>query len=279
MSEKENTNEKLEAARTVKETTVEQKVEKEKEAEETASKEAPAVRKKSNVKAIAISVVVVVVIVLGVLYQLEKEGRSSTQIFSSLIEKQRLNKEVASVNGHKLTNADLDLSIKQFAQIAAAQGVDVESDEAKSRLRKQALEVLINTTLLKQEAAKEGIGVFDEEINQRYDDLLKSTGGEEALGNRMKELGITKERLLSDIRDELVIQKLIDKILADANSEITEEEISEVYNTAKENNTDIPPLAEVKDQVEAQIRATKEQTAIEDYLKKLKEEAEINIIE
>lgn len=221
------------------------------------------------------AVIIVVLIVLGVLYQMEKEGRSSTHLFTSLIERQENNRVVAVINGQEIINSDLKLSIGQFSQMAAAQGVDVASAEAQVELRKQALEVLINTTILKQEAATRQLIASDEEVTNRLNAIREELGGEEVLAERMASLGIDQEKLQSDVKDELTIQKLLDQVFAESNIEITEEEITAVYEGAGGAEAGLPALEEVRAQVEAQVRASKEQAIVDDFLTTLKEGASI----
>lgn len=221
-------------------------------------------------------------IVLGVLYALEKDGRSSTTLFSSLIEKQRAEEVVATVNGEDITNADLDVSINQFEQLAQAQGVDTSSAAIQTEIRTQALEVLINTTLLRQAAAEQGIEITDEDVAERIEMIVADMGGEEALAARMQELQLETEQMHEDIKDELMIQALLETVFADAAVEVTEAEVRELYDGAKQQAgadaaADFPSFEEVRAQVEQQIQSSKEQAAIDEYLAELKSAAEIAV--
>jgi len=249
-------------------------------ATESATSAAPAA--KSGMGKIIAAVVVVAVLLLGVLYVLEKEGRSSTTIFSSMIEKQRAAEVVATVNGEDITNADLDVSINQFEQLAAAQGIDTTSPEMQAEVRAQALEVLINTTLLRQAAAEKGIEVTDEDVAARIEAITADIGGAEALTARMQELQLEAGQMQDDIKDELMIQALLETVFADAAVEVTAEEVQELYDNAKEQAggaeaADFPALEEVQAQVEQQIQSGKEQAAIDEYLAELKAEADISV--
>lgn len=233
---------------------------------------------KSKLGAYIAAFVVVAIIILGVLYFLEKEGRSSTNIFDSVIASQEANTVVARVNGEEIINSELNTSVQQFSQAAAAEGVDVASPDAQVEIRNQALDVLINTELLKQAAAERGITVSDEAAASRLATIETDIGGAEVLAERMQTLGITTDRLKSDIRDEIMIQELLDLIFQEAGITVTEEEIAEVYANAGEANADLPALEEVRPQIEAQIKASKEQEVIDKYLTELKAEAEIEIL-
>ncbi|MCA9354461.1 MAG: SurA N-terminal domain-containing protein [Candidatus Kaiserbacteria bacterium] len=234
--------------------------------------------KKSPVGIIA-AILIVAVIILGVLYKLEKEGRSSTNIFASIIESQQANSVVATVNGEEIINSDLELSVRQFSQAATAQGVDTSSEEAQSEIRGQALDVLVNTELLKQAAEEQGISISDEEVTERLNTITEELGGTEVLEERMEELGIDPDRLQSDIKDELTIQALLDSILSEQEIVVTPEEVNEVYVNAGGEEAGLPALEEVQPQIEAQLQATKEQSVIEAFVSELRENAEIEINE
>jgi hypothetical protein len=232
-------------------------------------------KKCPRLKWIIAAVVAVVLVIAGVLYQLEKEGRSSTTLFTALIAKQEANRVVATVNGETIKGADLNTSIEQFSQMATAQGVDITNPEAQADIRKQALEVLVNTKLLKQEAVTRGVSVTEAEVSSRLDAIRVEIGGEAVLAERMAALGINTERLQNDITDELTIQKLLDQVFAEAKIEVSEEEIASVYEGAGGEKAGFGTLAEVREQVVAQLTASKEQAVIDDLLTKLKEGAEI----
>lgn len=252
--------------------------------ETSAVEAAPAVKKSimcrieekcPRFKWVLVAIVIVVFTLLSVLYRLEKEGRSSTHIFSSLIERQENNRVVAVVNGENIINADLSVSVEQFSQMAAAQGVDTTSLESQTELRRQALEVLINTTLLKQEAKNRAITVTDEEVGSRIDTIREEIGGAEVLTERMESLGLTEEKLRADVQDELTIQKLLDQVFAEVGIEVTEAEVASVYENAGGAKAGLPAIDEVRSQIEAQIKSSKEQAAIDDVLTTLKEKATI----
>lgn len=228
-----------------------------------------------------LAVVIVVGILLGVLYSLEKEGRSSTNIFAGLIESQRSGQVVAEVNGAEITQADLDVSMQQFAQAAAAQGVDLSNPAAVSEMQAQALEVLINTELLLQQASESGVSISDEAVDARLDEIVESIGGEEVLEERVAELGIDRDTLRENIREELVIQSYLDQLFSEAEVEVTDEEIESFYSSigGGEGVEGLPSLDEVRDQIEAQIVATKEQEVIDSTLSELRAEAEIEVAE
>ena len=226
------------------------------------------------------AVVVVVVIIVGVLYLLEREGRVSTGLFDSVIAQQEAGAVVAVVNGQEIVGSDLQTSVAQFQQAAAAQGVDSSSEQAQAEIRAQALEVLVNTELLKQEAVAQGIEVSDQEAVERLATIEEELGGAEVLAERMATLGLDEEQLQSDVRDEILIQELLDTVFAEAEIEVTEEEVNAVYDNASAGaaGSELPPLEEVRTQIETQIITSKEQQIVDEFISTLRADADIELI-
>lgn len=231
----------------------------------------------TNVKGYVAAVVLAALIILGVLYVLEKEGRSSTNFFDAIISSQEAKATVAVVNGEEIINADLNTSIQQFTQAATAQGVDITNPQAQADIRNQALDVLINTRLLKQDALSRGFSVSDEAAAERLATIETEIGGPEILKERMSVLNINVEQLNRDIKDELLIQQLLDVIFAEASVSVSEEEVVEFYETAGGAEAGLPAIDTVREQIELQIRTSKEQEAIDKYLANLKTTATIEI--
>ncbi|MEY3784466.1 MAG: hypothetical protein RLZZ230_788 [Candidatus Parcubacteria bacterium] len=245
------------------------------QSETTAAETVTAVSKKSPVGKYIAALLIVAVIVLGVLYLLEKEGRSSTKLFTSIIE----NSAVVVVNGEKITKKELDASVVQFVQMAIAQGVDTTNPDAQAQIHSQALDVLINTELLKQSATEKGISVTDQEVADRLESIKTDIGGEDVLAERMATLGIDEVRLQQDIKDELLIQKLLDTVFAEKSTEVSDEEITAMYADAGGVEAGLPPLEEVREQIVSQIKSSKEQVIVDEYIAELKGTAKIDMKE
>jgi hypothetical protein len=90
-------------------------------------------------------------------------------------------------------------------------------------------------------------------------------------------LGLTYEELEADIAEEVIIQTLLDGLFVEAEIAVTEEEIQSVYDAAGGTEAGLPPLEEVRDQVVAQVRSSKEQEIIDAYLSTLEGDAEVVI--
>lgn len=222
-----------------------------------------------------VAILIVVLIILGVLYQLEKQGRSSTNVFDSLISSQEAQSVVATVNGEPITQRELSQSITQFGEAAQAQGVDTTNEESQAQLREQALTVLVNTELLRQAAVARDITISEEAATEQFETIRSDIGGPDALAERLSVLGLTEEELRAQIREELVIQELLDSLFLEAEVEVTEEEIQSTYQQAAAAGNELPPLEEVRPAIEEQLLAQKEQQVIDQFLAEQREAATI----
>jgi FKBP-type peptidyl-prolyl cis-trans isomerase (trigger factor) len=234
--------------------------------------------KKSN-KYTIITIVIVVIALLVVLFQLERQDRVSTNVFGSMIASLEANAPVATVNGEDIKVADLESGIGQLSQAAIQQGFDTTDPEVQAEVRSQAVDMMINTKLLEQEAIKNDITINEEAVNARINELAEAAGGQEALLERLKEFQIDEAQLRTDVQEELTIRALLDTVFSDAGTAVTEEEIAAVYQNALATNGDqpLPPLADVATQIEQQLRQTKEQEATETYVQQLRADADITI--
>jgi hypothetical protein len=234
--------------------------------------------KKSN-KYTIITIVIVVIALLVVLFQLERQDRVGTNVFGSMIAALEANAPIATVNGDDIRMADLESGIEQLTQAAIQQGFDTTDLEVQAEVRSQAIDMMINTKLLEQEAVKNDITINEEAVNARINELAEAAGGQEALLERLAEFEIDEAQLRTDVQEELTIRALLDTVFSDAGTAVTEEEIVAVYQNALAANGDqpLPPLADVSAQIEQQLQQTKEQEAIETYVQRLRAGADIAI--
>jgi SurA N-terminal domain len=231
-------------------------------------------RKKYTVATLAL----VLVALLALVYALEQKGKLGTGIFDGVEKQVSKHTAAATVNNAKISEYDLGISITQLSSGAAAQGADITDPALQTEIRTQALDMLVNTELLKQEAANRGITVSKEDVDARLETLKTDVGGEEVLDQRMAEFGINKRTLLRDIKNELTIQKLLDEVFKEKAVVVTEEEIVAFYEQAGGADGGLPALEEVKTQIEAQLKATKEQGVVTVYLEELRGKATIEIL-
>lgn len=229
-------------------------------------------------KVIVGSVVVVLVLLAGLVYVMEKQGKISTGFFDGIDKMVATRTAVATVNDGKISRYDLDISMSQITAGAAQQGADLTDATVVAEIQTQALDMLINTELLKQEAGNRGIAITDEDVQKRYETLKTDVGGEEALMERMKEFNIDTKTLRRDIKNELTIQALLDTVFTEKKIEVTEEEVLEMYAAAGGEEAGLPAIAEVREQIETQVRTSKEQEVVTGFVDELRKGAAIEIL-
>lgn len=223
------------------------------------------------------AVVVVLAIFLTIFYSMEKQGRLSTGVFDGIERFMAKNETVATVNGEKISAQDLRISIQQIAEGARLQGIDPEDPQVQADIRTQAIEVLVNTELLLQDAVDRNIEVSEAEVQGRYDQLVTEVGGIEVLEERMAQFDIDDDTLFRDINHELTIQKLLDELFAEQPAEVTAAEISSFYESIGGEAAGFPPLSEMEAQIEAQLVGSKEQEIVSTYVELLRTNAVIEV--
>lgn len=230
-----------------------------------------------GLKQYGIALAIVVLFGVGLVYALEQQNRIDTNFFG-WVQSSEEGAPVATVNGVEITRAEFDQNRNQVIMSAQQQGADVSDPEVLAEIDGQAIEVLVNTQLLRQAATEAGIVVNEEDVDARYQEIVESVGGEETLMTRMTELGITPASLRNDIEGELLVQTLVDSEVDVSSIEITEEEIVSFYEGVDLGGAELPPLEEVRSEIEQQLRATQEQALIAEYIETLRAAADIEIL-
>jgi parvulin-like peptidyl-prolyl isomerase len=144
----------------------------------------------------------------------------------------------ASVNGTNITVEDVD---RITAQRAGAQKNQLSPLELASA-RLQVLDEMIQQEVLYQRAQKEGINPTDQEINE-FIQKGKQEGGltEEEFDKQLKESGQSQEQFRKDVRRQLAIQKLQDKL--GSQLKVQDREISDFFASNREQFVAEPGVA------------------------------------
>ncbi|PIP87242.1 hypothetical protein COW81_01300 [Candidatus Campbellbacteria bacterium CG22_combo_CG10-13_8_21_14_all_36_13] len=220
-----------------------------------------------------IGIVVALLVVLGlVVYGVFFTGKGGN---GDAMEESNVAAVVNGVDILKSTyEAQLATSITNFK----GQGVDVENPEIKKQIETQVLNDLINNEIVNQEIAKAGIKPTAEEIEAQYQALVTQAGTPEAFQEQLTSANLTEAQLRENITNQLTIQAYLKSNVDVTGITATDEEIQALYDQAKATQTDLPPLEEVKDQVSAQVIATKQQTAVNAFVQSLRDKATVEIL-
>lgn len=209
---------------------------------------------------IPIAIAVIVVVALGAWYFLSQGDSAPVE-----------NSEpVATVNGEEITRSELDAL---RTQVATQQNTDPGTID-----EKQVLDTLIAQALIRQAAAQTDVTVSDEQVAAEVSSLTAQVGGEEAFTQAMAAQGITEDELRSQIRDQLITQAYLEQELELSQITATDEEVTTAYEEIATGGEEVPPLEEVRGQVEELVIQQKQQTEVDALIAQLRAEAEVEVL-
>jgi len=141
--------------------------------------------------------------------------------------------------------------------------------ELEKQAGKQVIEMIITKKLIAQEAKKQGIKVTKEEVAEEMKKIEDSLG--KNMDAMMEAQGLNKE----DLREEIELQKLMEKMVAQDGSEITEEEIDEYIVENVEYLGASPIDEETRGQIREQLKQQKMTESIQTWMKEIKDKAKV----
>ncbi|MBN1835649.1 MAG: SurA N-terminal domain-containing protein, partial [Spirochaetales bacterium] len=146
---------------------------------------------------------------------------------------------VATVNGRPIYAASLDLEMVRYEQLLLAGGdAEGSADPVRmARLRAEALEKLIDTELLYQEALRTGHEASKEAVEEQLSSLKGQFESEEAFETALGELGIEQTELRRDLERGLVIQEFVEEDIRPTVT-VTPEDARAYYDTHPEQFTE-----------------------------------------
>ncbi len=194
---------------------------------------------------------------------------------------------VAEVNGEEITKDEfVALYTARFQQVAqqAQMGGEAPDEEA---LKKQTADSLVDTALLEQEAQKRDISVSDDDVDAELAVLAKQyeMASADDLLAALAEQGTTEDQA----RDQVETQVRIEQLVADEEGSLepTGKELRALYAQAKQQQEqlgeqsgqapEIPPFADVKDQLVEQARSERIGEVAQQLVKQLRKDADIKI--
>jgi parvulin-like peptidyl-prolyl isomerase len=119
------------------------------------------------------------------------------------------NETAATVNGKTIKMEDVERAVKQQAQGEESKLSPLELASA----RLQVLQSLIEQEVMFQKAEKEGTVPSDEDVNAEVNKRKTQSGkSADAIDKEMKDQGLTDASVRDQVKKELAIQKLVEKI-------------------------------------------------------------------
>jgi len=188
-----------------------------------------------------------------------------------------LSDAVARVNGEEITRTELENSA---ALLAAQQGADVASLDAANRaqLQTQALDVLIANTLVQHAAASSGLTASEADIDTQIETIKSQFPDDAQFQEVLLGQGLSEADLREQVAGELAQQAYLEQTLDLASVMVTEEEVNALYQQEAAAVEDVPPLEEVREQIELFVIQQKQQELLAAHIQELRLAADIEIL-
>jgi len=128
----------------------------------------------------------------------------------------------AIVNGVPIPLADYQRQIDQYQAALVQQGMNLNSPEAQAQLvqlRQLLLDNMIDDQLIAQEAAKEGVGVSDADLDAAMQQLVDAAGGQAAFEQTLAAAGQTLDDARKLQRTQMLNNLMRDRVLQSVGSQ------------------------------------------------------------
>lgn len=185
---------------------------------------------------------------------------------------------VARVNGVEIDRSSYERSLEQLRAAYVSQGIDVSNATSSELLKEQAIESLINRQLIVMAAKSKGLTVDGTAVDTEYQNVVEGAGGNEAFAAALVASNLSEVMVRADIENGLLIQQYLATELHVNEITVTDAEVESYYNSAKEANSDVPPLAEVSTVIQTQLLTEKRDAAVNTALQALRATAKIEIL-
>ncbi len=122
----------------------------------------------------------------------------------------------AKVNGETITLEELDKQVEQLKQQYPQMFEGADGEGRLIDFKQRLLDQLINQKLVSQAAKDKGIEVTDADVDKQIEQLKAGFKDDAQFQSALESAGMTEESLATQVRDQLLTQKLIETIASDA---------------------------------------------------------------
>jgi peptidyl-prolyl cis-trans isomerase SurA len=174
------------------------------------------------------------------------------------------------------------ITLSEIERVAQLELVDLSKDESPVQYRKRVMQALIDDILRRKDVERLGVrDVSDGEISQRINRLQSHWPSAEAFGQRLADVGLTDAELRSLVKTRLELEGYIDERFAPLIF-VSLDEIERYYASnwseqRRAQGLDVPPLAEVRDEIRDLIREERLRREVDRWTEQLRARANIDI--
>jgi peptidyl-prolyl cis-trans isomerase SurA len=231
---------------------------------------------KSKGPLIAALIIVAALLVAGGMLYLNGSGMD-TRDTATIEQNSDPDSVLAVVNGDQILQKEVDTRIDEAKQALITQGVDLSDPAVRTQIEAQIVDDIINVKLLTKGAEDAGVTLEAGAVDSEIENYVLQAGSEEAFNSQLGQAGLTLDSFREQLSKQLVIQTYISQNVGADSITVTDEEVIALYDQVATGQGGVPPLAEVRDQIEAQLMSDKQQQAVQDFISSLREGAEITI--
>lgn len=193
---------------------------------------------------------------------------------------------VAEVDGTEISKDEFvtvfEGQYQQMTMQAQMSGQPVDEEE----LKQQAVEGLVGTLLLEQEAKDRGLEVSDDEIDAELAEFAETNQvSTDEFVSMMGEQGMDRDDVMEQIESQLLVEKLVVEEYGEFSP--TDEELQEAYDQvsqqqemmggAEGGGQELPPLEEVRDDLAQQLESEKQAQDMQTLFEELREDADVTV--
>lgn len=182
---------------------------------------------------------------------------------------------VAVVNGEEVLGANMQLSVSQVAQAAAAQGDSPSDPTVMEAIEAQALDVLVNTVLLQQAAVAAGIAIDEAAVDAALSEFKAQYATPEEFTEAVEAMGLSEEQIRENLSDRMLIDMYLETETEINSLTVTPEELQAQYEATVAGVENAPSLEEIASYLEPALLAQKQQVLVSEIIDSLRAEAQI----
>lgn len=211
----------------------------------------------------------------------QEEAAEKAKEMQEKLAKQQVDVEeiVAVVNEEELNGEQYNAALQSIQGQMQKMGQDPTSEEMAELVKVQALDSLVNQTLMLQDAEEVEIKASESEVDEEYSKFTGQFEDEKAMEEALKEQKLDEKKVKEILTEIIVLEKYQDKVAPV--EEVTEEEIKEYYDEvavqAKEAEQELPPLEELSEEIKGMLEQEKQQELLAAHVEELKADAEIEL--
>ncbi|MCO6056671.1 SurA N-terminal domain-containing protein [Pseudomonas sp. MOB-449] len=182
----------------------------------------------------------------------------------------------ARVNGADISNFRLERHFVDYLKIQGRQVGAIRSPAAYKRLKREALQQLIDKELLWQEAERLGVAVSDEEITASLAEMKAAFADSQGFARALDEAGFDEAGYRDYLRHERVASRVLD-LLADFQRP-SDEELDAAYQSLKPQLDADMDEARARTLVRQYLTAQRRAEGREHALEKLREKGRVEVL-